>query len=338
MLSNYKVTAIVSVYNGERFLRGCLENLVAQSIFSQSEVIIIDACSPQQEGAIASEFTKVYPNISYERTNEREGLYASWNRALRKAQGAYITNANVDDRHAPKALEILVATLDTHPEVALAYGNCRMTAQENSTFCSAPVSGRMLWPEYDPVRLLYGCCVGPQPMWRRTMHDICGYFDESYTIAGDYDMWLRMAQHAPFKHIPKMLGLYLRHEHNLENSNATLLTQEDTRAYTKALEHFLFTKPCSNTFMSAAIQQHQEALQKLLQNTAQDKKALFDHIYFHIYAQALWLTKLGKTQSALGLMQTFQDVLQAAPRLTHLLEYLLKHKKMHLHFTSFEDA
>ncbi len=320
--STYKVTALVSVYNAERFLRGCLEDLVAQTLFEQTEVLIIDACSPQNEAIIAEEFCALYPNIIYERTNAREGLYASWNRALKKARGTYITNANADDRHASKALEVLAAELDAHPEIALVYANSRITAQENATFSTAPLHGRMLWPAYDPIRLLYGCCVGPQPMWRRSLHEELGYFNEDYTIAGDYDMWLRMAEHYPFKHVPKMLGLYLSHEHNLEKSNSDLLHNEEMVIYTRALQAFLTSSKAPSTPYIAQLEMQEAKLQELLAQKKAGKSVMLDHLLYIFYAKALLLAKMGRKNEALEVLQPFKDYGQAAKKLAHLAAHL----------------
>lgn len=92
------VTAIVSTYNAERFMRGCLEDLVAQTLFSEMEVLVIDSGSQQGESAICAEYARIHPRIRLIRT-EREPLYAAWNRAIPLARGKYLTNANTDDRH-----------------------------------------------------------------------------------------------------------------------------------------------------------------------------------------------------------------------------------------------
>ena len=93
------VSAIVSTYNAERFIRGCLEDLEAQTIADRLEIVVIDSGSPQNEGTIVREFQQRYDNILYIRTAQREGLYAAWNRGIQAARGKYITNANTDDRH-----------------------------------------------------------------------------------------------------------------------------------------------------------------------------------------------------------------------------------------------
>ena len=47
------------------------------------------------------------------------------------------------------------------------------------------------------------------PMWRKTIHEKYGEFDESFRSAGDWEMWLRAAsQGSQFKKIDGTLGLY----------------------------------------------------------------------------------------------------------------------------------
>jgi hypothetical protein len=64
----YKVTAIVSAYGSERFLRDCLEDLERQTIANRIEIIVIDSGSPQDEERIVREFQYSNPNVVYIRT------------------------------------------------------------------------------------------------------------------------------------------------------------------------------------------------------------------------------------------------------------------------------
>lgn len=74
----FVVTVLVSTYESEEFMCGCLEDLVQQTLFKKGavEVLVIDSGSPQTERAIVERFQKQYPNIVYVRT-EREPLYTA---------------------------------------------------------------------------------------------------------------------------------------------------------------------------------------------------------------------------------------------------------------------
>ena len=224
------VSAIVSVYNAEKHLEGCLEDLLAQSIADKLEIIIVDSGSLENEASIVRRFQKRYDNIHYIRTEERETVYAAWNRGIKIAQGRYITNANCDDRHKADAFETMSRTLDQRPDVALVYADCLITETENETFGSCTPVGRFRWLEWDRDALLNrGCFMGPQPMWRRSIHEEYGYFDPEFITSGDYEFWLRISQTHDFYHIPQFLGLYLRSPQSIEHSNRETQANENKK-------------------------------------------------------------------------------------------------------------
>ena len=211
-------------------MRGCLEDLCAQTIFPEIEVLVIDSASPQNEGAIVRAFQARHANIFYERTPQREGLYAAWNRALKLARAPYVTNANTDDRHAPDALEKLATALDARPAVGVAYAATAITEAENATLATAPISGHFKARRYDRRRLFWDCLPGPQPMWRRDLHAQFGYFDESYVSAGDYEFWLRISAAVQFAPVRETLGLFLKSPASISHSNAARAEEESERA------------------------------------------------------------------------------------------------------------
>lgn len=228
----YLVTAIVSTYKSERFMRGCLEDLVAQTLGERLEIIVIDSASPEGEGAIVREFQQHHNNIRYIRTPEREGVYAAWNRGVELAQGKYLTNANTDDRHRADALERMAETLDANPDIALVYADLLITLNENETLNACTPCGRYNWREWDRTTLLEeGCFMGPQPMWRRTLHDVFGLFDPSFVTSGDYEFWLRVSQTHAFLHIPEVLGLYLKSPTSVEHANRERGARENAHIF-----------------------------------------------------------------------------------------------------------
>lgn len=215
-----KISAIVSTYNSERFMRGCLDDLLSQTVHKQGrlEIIVVNAGSKQSEDRIVREYIDQGAPIVYIHSL-REPLYVSWNRAVRIATGDYLTSANTDDRHRPDALEIMADELDSNPGISLVYSDAYVTTTENAvwggdyeiSYESPYTTGRLAWPDFERSELLRHCYIGQAPMWRRSVHDTVGGFDESYLLAGDYEFWMRMAATGhQMKHIPETLGIFYR--------------------------------------------------------------------------------------------------------------------------------
>ncbi|GBD88055.1 hyaluronan synthase [bacterium BMS3Abin03] len=216
-----KVSAIVSTYNSEKFIRGCLDDLINQTLYKKGEleIIVVNSGSNENESRIVQEYQTKFSNLELISTDERETVYKAWNRGIKAATGKYITNANTDDRHRHDALEILTLELDKNNDVALVYADSKVTQTENRTFDNTPLSGYLLYPEFDRQKLFEICFIGPQPMWRKSLHEKYGYFDEKFKSAGDSEFWLRIVSKEKFKHINQLLGLYLLSMDSIENSD-----------------------------------------------------------------------------------------------------------------------
>jgi len=218
----YLVSAIVSTYNSERFIRGCLEDLEVQTISDRVEIIVVNSGSEQNEEVIVKEFQEKYSNIKYIKTDERETVYAAWNRGIRAATGKYITNANCDDRRFADSIESLVDVLEENPKVVLAYGDFNVTDTENCTPKNADIIEKMVYPSYKRGTLLSSCYPGPMPVWRKSIHDEFGYFNESFVSAGDREFWCRISQKYPMRHAKKNVGVYYRNPEGIENRNKSI--------------------------------------------------------------------------------------------------------------------
>lgn len=227
-----RVSAIVSTYKSAAFISECLDDLVNQTIAERIEIIVIDANSPEGEGAIVADYQRRYPHIPirYQRTDTRIGVYAAWNMAARLAQGEYLISCSTNDRLRQDACEILARTLDENPDVALVYGNSFMTKLPHETFATATLCSLYIWPDYSYETLLERCMVGPHPMWRRALHDRHGFFDESYVALGDQEFWLRLGEHERLMNIPCFTGLYYVSESSL-TGNGDIAQRETERVH-----------------------------------------------------------------------------------------------------------
>lgn len=238
-----RVSALVSTYASEKFLRGCIDDLLTQTLWQQNrlEIVVVNASSPQGEAYILRDYLRQGVPLQII-TSLREPLSTSWNRAIRLSTGDYLTTANADDRHRPDALERLADVLDNNPNVGLAYADCYVTSTENAEWgkpyelsLEPPYGlGRLNWPDFDRQRLLRQCYMGPQPVWRRKLHEQFGLFDESYPIAGDYEMWLRFAAFGvTFQRVPDVLGLFYWNPSQMGRSQLQQAAMESRRAVLK---------------------------------------------------------------------------------------------------------
>lgn len=217
----FKVSAIVSAYYCDKWLKGRIDNLLDQDI--KPEVIVI-----AQGESKEMEIARTYPELVLIGTKLVPPVYEAWNMGIRIARGEYITNANADDRLYPGALSRMVEALDQAPRrVALAYGNVDIVQEPGGE----PYS-RYNWAQGGLHELLQGCFIGPMPVWRKEIHENIGYFDEAYHSSGDYEFWMRMAKNRYqfIKMEEEPVGAYTKRKGSIEHREPIRTLWETARA------------------------------------------------------------------------------------------------------------
>jgi glycosyltransferase involved in cell wall biosynthesis len=114
------LTIGLPVYNGERYLRTALDDLLAQT-YDDFELVISDNASTDSTPEICREYAARDPRIRYVRQSANIGAVPNHNILLDYARGRYFKWASHDDRYEPELLEACVHALEGHPELVLAH-------------------------------------------------------------------------------------------------------------------------------------------------------------------------------------------------------------------------
>jgi len=235
----YKVTVITSIFRGKEYLPSFLENVLEQTAFEECEWYLLDAASPDDEFSVIEPYL-THKNIRYERLDLDPGIYACWNYMINNSDSEYITNANIDDRLFPNSIEKHIKELDKNPDYDLAYSENIMTYEPNALY-QYYLDGNpfILYPggPFNRQDMLIRNYPHSHPMWRRSLHDRFGTFEEKYRSAGDYEFWLRCLHGGvkDFLYMNDILGIYY---HN----PVGISTKESLRASTQKEEQEIKSK------------------------------------------------------------------------------------------------
>ena len=105
-----KVSIVIPVYNVEKYLRRCLDSILAQD-FADTEVICVNDGSTDTSPSILEEYAARCPNIRV-LTQPNRGLGAARNAGLDAADGEYIIFVDSDDFLAPGYFSAAVGKLE----------------------------------------------------------------------------------------------------------------------------------------------------------------------------------------------------------------------------------
>ncbi|RZL43472.1 MAG: glycosyltransferase family 2 protein, partial [Pedobacter sp.] len=118
------VSIILTSYNFESYIGQSISSLLNQSINTTIEFIIVDDSSKDRSPSIIKDFASHHENITFIHHPINKGASYSINEAFALARGKYLCRFDGDDSWDVDFLKKMVAILEEHTEVGLAYCNC----------------------------------------------------------------------------------------------------------------------------------------------------------------------------------------------------------------------
>lgn len=199
-----RVSIVIPNWNGWRFLEPCLDSLRRQS-YRDFRVFVVDNNS--HDGSI-EHVRALFPEVEAIALQENRGFSAGVNAGIRASQGEFVVALNNDTVADPLWLEVLVKTMDTHPEMG--FGASMLLSYREPDVIDCIGDGysrtglgfkigvhRQNLGQYREPFEVFGACAAAS-IYRRAVLDEVGLFDEDFfAYMEDIDLSIRarMAGH-----------------------------------------------------------------------------------------------------------------------------------------------
>ncbi len=217
------ISIVVATYNSTATLQQCIDS-VAQQTHPLKELIVIDGGSKDGTVELLEANNR---KVSYWISEPDYGIYNAWNKALLRARGEWICFLGSDDflwdTHVLARISEQLGVLPA--SIRVVYGQ-NMLVNGN---------GGSLYPmgaSWDTVKgkFLSGMCL-PHPglMHNRSLFEQYGPFDESFRIAGDYEMLLRELKYAEALFISNLIVAGVRQGGISSHPDSALLVLSESR-------------------------------------------------------------------------------------------------------------
>lgn len=215
--NNKKVSIIIPVYNGEKFLYRSI-NSIRKQTYTNTEIILINDGSTDNSGEICREIAKQDKRvIFYDRKNA--GISKTREFGLQQATGAFITYCDCDDWIEPNMIESMVNTLINHEADLVITDYYVETGNKSIYIKQEPENSN---PTNITREILQGKLHGAtwNKMIRKSIiqkHNI--HFPKGINYCEDVLFWIQILQH-PIKlaYIPKA---YYHYDYNINPLSIT---------------------------------------------------------------------------------------------------------------------
>lgn len=221
---NKKVTIVLPVYNGEKFVSKAINSIINQT-YSNWELIIVNDCSTDNSLAICKEYEKKDDRIRLYSNKVNLKLPKSLNVGFSHAKGDYYTWTSDDNIMRENALEVMTKALENSNEVDMVY----------SDYWNIDAMGKKIsiCRLQQPNKIVESNVCGPCFLYKASIAKIIGEYDENLFLAEDYEYWMRIYIYGKMLHIDNILYYYRRHDMSLTSKKKDTINYQTYKALEK---------------------------------------------------------------------------------------------------------
>lgn len=169
------VSVIIPVYNGERYIRDCLQSLLVQTL-QNFELIVVDDASTDRSGEICASMAAADSRIRLVQLPENSGAGMARNRGMEAATGRFLTFVDGDDSVEPEYLKTLYAQAILHNADVVSGGSKEYHQQADGAYLlheivnvkdSVYVMPESPWPRIEAMLANQTCVAAWGKFYRR---------------------------------------------------------------------------------------------------------------------------------------------------------------------------
>lgn len=216
-----KLSVVLPVYNSEKYVKEAIDSIINQT-FTDFELLLINDASTDGSLHVIEQYED--PRIRIINNEVNLKVVKSLNKGLSLARGEFIARMDADDVAHPRRFEKQLDYFNKHPEVDLC-GSWVQTFGSESKILKAATEH-----EHIKARLLFlNPMFHPAIMFRRESFERHNLrYDEEFTNAEDYGLWVNAIDKIRFGNVPEILLKYRVHDTNvsvLKESNKKVLDE-----------------------------------------------------------------------------------------------------------------
>lgn len=235
---NFKVSMVMAVHNGEKFLSETLDYALVQT-YPNLEIIIVNDGSSDGTKQMLDEISDERVRVVH--LEENQGAAHALNTGISEAKGEWIAIQDADDHSYPERIAEQVKYIQDHPQL-VGVGSFVKCISGDPDIPDSVYGGltqsRNTHNSRDEIRkiIFWGCpFTHSSMMFNKKVFWEAGGYDTRFKIAYDYDLWLKLLERGELEKINKVLLDYRIHKGSLSHKNGQMTVDEIQLASARAI-------------------------------------------------------------------------------------------------------